>query len=106
MKNPIRLSDVEANVAKAHFQKYRDVPVWLINRVEYQMMPYTYSMYIGFALKALYEATGDAELCDETLSGINRVANSTMSRDEIMQWCRDTLNIELEMDKVIKKGDS
>lgn len=105
MENPVILSVPEAKMAAAHFQRRRDVPVWLINRVEYMLMPYTYSLYIGFALKALYKATGDKKLCEKLIDGINEQAVSHENRDAIVNWCRDTLGIELEMGDVIKKVD-
>ena len=105
MQNPVILSVGEAKTAASHFQRRRDVPVWLINRVEYMLMPYTYSLYIGFALKALYKATGDEKLCEKLIDGINEQAVSHENRDDIVNWCRNTLGIELEMGDVVKVVD-
>lgn len=102
MQNPVILSVGEAKTAAAHFQRRRDVPVWMLNRVEYKLMPYTFSLYIGFALKALYEATGDKDLCNDLIDGINRQIVESYDRDDLMRWCRETLNIELEMGDVVK----
>lgn len=106
MENPVILSVPEAKMAAAHFQRRRDVPVWLINRIEYMLLPYTYSLYIGFALKALFDATGNKDLCIDLIDGINEQAASHSNRDSLMRWCRDELGIELEMGDVIKDGGS